>query len=642
MRNNLNSRRNICCLLLWLFILSVLPVSAAVPVRAAVSFDAEAGDMYSDDGHVINPTAAQANLEKEIQSNLVEGWPEGPAITAGSAILMDADTGILLYAKNIHDRMYPASTTKLLTALIAAENLDLHDTVTFSETAVNSVPPDGSNAGMDIGQTITVEQCLYATLVGSANECANALAEKTAGSVEAFAQLMNEKAESLGCVDSHFTNANGLYDDNHYTSAYDLCLIGKAFFANEICQVIGNTGRYHFEATPTQPDDFWLINKHALVSQEYSYDGILGGKTGYTSQSRETLVTGCYRSGMRLVCVVMKEDDPAQFLDTMTLFDYGFDYFRLMNIADNDTVHRVSLPAFFESGKDLMGSSVPALSIYPESSAVVPAGASFDDLSCEIGDNNELVYSFGGQVTGRAALIPASKILSGTQTESGTQAESGTGGGTAVSPAPSGEAHNSADLSGLPSGQAQVPAALQNNPQDEAEKDGGFTAFIPLEKILALIKPVTDFYVQKGLNGIVYINVRSFTATLIAALAIILLLHLIGRFLRAFSFAVPSARRRRRRAKPLAVRTSKDSRRTPREGRYRRLPKYTFEEYSGDYSHLKRDRRFDRSPDEFSDIDLLDYPGEENGEDDLYEQYDQDSFAGDDQFEDWDFYSDEE
>ncbi len=612
----LHGRRVLCGLLLWLFLIPVLMICTAVPVRAAVSFDAEAGDMYSADGHVINPTAAQANLELEVQSNLIDGWPQGPAITAGSAILMDADTGILLYAKNIHDRMYPASTTKLLTALIAAENLDLHDTITFSEAAVKSVPPDGSNAGMDVGQTITVEECLYATLVGSANECANALAEKTAGSVEAFADLMNEKAASLGCVDSHFANANGLYDDNHYTSAYDLCLIGKAFFANEICQVIGNTGRYHFEATPTQPDDFWLTNKHALVSQVYAYDGILGGKTGYTSQSRETLVTGCYRGGMRLVCVVMKEDDPAQFLDTMTLFDYGFNYFRLLNIADNDTAHRVSLPAFFASGRDLMGSSVPALSIYPESSAVVPVQASFDDLTCEISDSNELIYSYGGQVTGRAALIPASKILSAAPAESDA--------GAAQDPVAA-------------QGGAQSPSVLQ----EEQAQEGGVSSLIPLEKILAFIKPVTDFYVQKGLNGVVYINVRSFTATLIAALAVILLLLLIRRFLRAFSFGTTSVRRRRRRVKRLEVRTTADPRREPRrdDDRYRHLPKYTFEEYTGDYSHLNRDRRFDRSPDEFSDIDLLDYPGEESGEDDLY---DQDGFAGDDQLEDWDFYSDED
>lgn len=129
--------------------------------------------------------------------------------------------------------MYPASTTKMLTCLIAAERLQMDDTVTFSYSAVHDVPADGSNVGMDEGETITVEQCLYGIMVGSANECASAIAEKVAGSVDAFTDLMNEKAKELGCTDSHFANANGLFREDHYTSAHDLALIGKAFFENK-------------------------------------------------------------------------------------------------------------------------------------------------------------------------------------------------------------------------------------------------------------------------------------------------------------------------------------------------------------------------------------------------------------------------
>ena len=191
------------------------------------------GDVLTADGHVVNTTQAAAQKAEPIQSNELSGWPEGPAITAKSAVLLDAGTGTILYAKNIHDKMYPASTTKMLTCLLAAENLDLKDTITFSESAIAAVPADGSNIGMSVGETITVEEALYGLMVGSANECANALAEKTAGSIDAFVDMMNEKAAELGCSDSHFVNTNGLYDDNHYTSAYDLGMIGRAFFTPE-------------------------------------------------------------------------------------------------------------------------------------------------------------------------------------------------------------------------------------------------------------------------------------------------------------------------------------------------------------------------------------------------------------------------
>ena len=213
-----------------------------------------------------------------IQSNDIENWPAGPAVSAESAILMDIDTGSILYAKNIHKKSYPASTTKLLTCLIAVEQGNLDDMVSFSDTAIFSVPTDGSKIGMDVGESITLEQSLYGILVGSANEVANAVGEYISGSLEEFINLMNERAAQLGCTDSHFMNTNGLHDDNHYTSAYDLALISAAFFQNDMLCKIGNTDRYEFTATATQPDDFILKNKHRLITGEDPYDGILGRK----------------------------------------------------------------------------------------------------------------------------------------------------------------------------------------------------------------------------------------------------------------------------------------------------------------------------------------------------------------------------
>ena len=169
-----------------------------------------------------------------VESNEIENWPKGPAIGAEAAIVMEANTGIILYSKNIHEQLYPASTTKILTCLIAAETSSLDEMVSFSENAVFSIPRGSSNMGMDMGQALTMEEALYGILVGSANETANAVAEHIGGSIEGFADMMNEKAKELGCTDSHFANPNGLHDDNHYTSAYDLATIARSFFQNEL------------------------------------------------------------------------------------------------------------------------------------------------------------------------------------------------------------------------------------------------------------------------------------------------------------------------------------------------------------------------------------------------------------------------
>lgn len=328
--------------------------------------------------------AAEERKSLPIQSNEVEGWPTGPEISAQAAILMDVDTGVILYAKNIHEKAYPASTTKLLTCLLALEYGNLDDMVSFSRDAVYSVPADGSNMGMDAGEAITLEECLYGILVGSANEVANAVAEYIGNTIDGFVDMMNDYASSIGCADSHFMNANGLYDDNHYTTAYDLAQISRRFFQNEMLCKIGNTARYHFEPTSTQPDDFYLNNKHKLINGEIAYEGILGGKTGYTDEARQTLVTCAERNGMKLVCVVFKEESPTQFTDTVELLDYGFSNFQVINISEKEEKYNIEPTNFFQTGNDIFGSSKPIVSIDTESYVIIPNAASFEDLESEI------------------------------------------------------------------------------------------------------------------------------------------------------------------------------------------------------------------------------------------------------------------
>ncbi len=353
----------------------------------------------------------EARKALPIQSNEIDNWPAGPQIGAQAAILMDANTGVILYSKNIHERLYPASTTKIMTALLAMENGSLDDMVEFSHEAVFSVPADGSNMGMDEGESITLEECLYGIMVASANEAANAAGEYVSGSIDDFVALMNKRAEEMGCTDTHFMNTNGLHDPEHYTSAYDLALISSYFFRNEMLCKISNTDRHHFEPTPTQPDDFYKKNKHQLINGEIPYDGILGGKTGYTDDSRQTLVTCAEQNGMRLVCVVLKEESPDQFTDTAELFDYGFQNFQVLNISENEKKYTIESTGFLQIGDDVFGSSKPILSIDTDSYVIIPNTVTFQDLDSEIdyslSDENRVAgieYSYHGMYVGNAYL----------------------------------------------------------------------------------------------------------------------------------------------------------------------------------------------------------------------------------------------
>lgn len=392
-----------------LFSLSVL-MQASLPVHAAPE----------DASNNAFQQAAKERLLLPVQTNDLPSWPTGPAVSAQAAILMEAETGTILYAKNIHERLYPASTTKMLTCLIAAEQCALNETVHFSYEAVGSVPTDGSNMGMDAGEYLTLEECLYGIMVASANEVANAVAEHVAGSLDGFADMMNDRAARLGCQNTHFTNANGLFDEDHYTSAYDLALIARAYFQNDVLRRIGNTGTYHFIPSAGQPDDFYKTNKHSLINGEFSYEGIIGGKTGYTDAARQTLVTGCEQAGMRLICVVLKEESPAQFTDTEILFDYGYQNFTKANIADHDTRHIIRNSSFSYTGSDIFGDSTPILSIASDGYVVLPNMSDFADLTSkidyqapELKENEiaEITYYYYGTPVGSGKIVFSSRNI---------------------------------------------------------------------------------------------------------------------------------------------------------------------------------------------------------------------------------------
>ena len=353
------------------------------------------------------------NQSLAVQSNAVANWPTGPVVSAESAILMDADTGAILYAKNIHQKEYPASTTKILTTLIASERCSMDEIVDFSYDAVHDIDPGSNHIAIDPGEQLTMEECLNAILIRSANEVSFAVAEHISGTTwQDFAPIMNERAKELGCVDSNFVNPNGLPNENHYTSAYDLAMIGKAFFANEALCKMTMTHMLHISPSERQPDDIMEVNKMELIpGGKYAYPYLVGCKTGYTDVARSTLVSCAEKDGMKLICVVMKDENPNYYEDTIALFDYGFSNFQRVNISQTETRYNIENAGSFYSGNDIFGNSTPILELNQTDCITLPNTTTFQDAVSNISyDNTEpgqvavITYTYNDVVLGTASL----------------------------------------------------------------------------------------------------------------------------------------------------------------------------------------------------------------------------------------------
>lgn len=373
-----------------------------------------------------------AQQEMTVESNEIPGWPTGPVVTAESAILMEAETGAILYAKNIHARQYPASTTKILTTLIAMEQCSLDEWVTFSRAAIYDTPSDSNHIAMDVGQQLTMEDCLNAILIRSANEVSFAVAEHISGtSWQDFAEIMNRRAEELGCVDSHFVNPNGLPDENHYTSAYDLAMIGRAFFANEVLCRMSLTPRLHILPNDHMPYEKLENSKNELLpGKTYGYDGLVGAKTGYTNAARSSLVSCAERDGLKLICVVLRDEAPAQYEDTIALFNYGFSNFARVNVSQAETKYNIADTGFFYGEHDIFGSSTPLLSLNQEAYIVLPRTVDFADTVSSIsydtaneGQAAIIEYSYQGVALGSVSVDLAVSQEKGYSFESGMLGE---------------------------------------------------------------------------------------------------------------------------------------------------------------------------------------------------------------------------
>ena len=363
-------------------------------------------------------------------------WPLDPGCQSEAGIVMDLDSGAVLFAQNIHVQEYPASITKLLTALVVVENASMDEQVTFSHDAVYNVESgSGNKLQLEEGDVLSVKDCLYVMLLQSSNQAANALAEHVGGSREAFADMMNEKAASLGCRESHFVNPSGLNDPEQLTSAYDMAQIGAAVFGNPTLLEICSTTSATLPPTINNPNGRTYSMEHKLVvtgdsSDENYYPSAVAGKTGYTSLAGQTLVTYAEQDGRRQVAVTLKSTQRTHYSDTKTILDFGFARFKNVSVAENETDYVTG-----EEPVTIGDETYSPSDLYLDEKAVVtlPNDAQFSDadkyLQTEIpashpeGAVARIIYTYNDRQIGVAWVYSTKAASAPVSAEDGTDNE---------------------------------------------------------------------------------------------------------------------------------------------------------------------------------------------------------------------------
>ena len=331
--------------------------------------------------------AATDTAASSITTNQISGWPQGPEITSEAAVILEDSTGTTLYAKNMDEVLYPGSTVKIMTCLLALENSNLTDEVTMTATGVSGVTDGGANISAQLDEVFTMEQCLYAIMVASANDIALQVAEHIGGSVENFVAMMNTRAAQLGCTNTVFTNPTGLPDENQHTTAHDMAMIMKAATENPSFSPIASANTYTIPATNVSGGARSLTSKFTMTnnSSDAYYQGCLGGKEGFTEASQSTLVCSAQRNDVTLICVVLKGASGQTDDEAITLLDYGFSNFQLLTLGQDD------------------------FSLMSGGQVIVPAGASEDSLTVQdtpAGDQVNRTYFYSGVQVGTAVMEP--------------------------------------------------------------------------------------------------------------------------------------------------------------------------------------------------------------------------------------------
>ena len=298
-------------------------------------------------------------------TNVFSATTPEPKIYSEAALLVDSKTGKILYAKNENERKYPASTTKILTAILTIENCKMDEIVTVDYDSIMQVPSGYTVAALEVGEQLTVEQLLQVLLIHSANDAANVLAKHVSGSIDEFANLMNSKLAELGCVNSHFTNPSGKHDDNHYTTATDMVKLMNYCMENETFRELSGSKNCIIPATNKYEQRIYTNSNELLVkdtreiSSNYYYPYAIAGKTGYTAEAKNCLVSVSLKDNLQLTCVVfgcIKTDDglSAKFVDSKNLYEYGYNNYTLKKICDKESIAKqIEIPNATKETKEL-------------------------------------------------------------------------------------------------------------------------------------------------------------------------------------------------------------------------------------------------------------------------------------------------
>ena len=285
-----------------------------------------------------------------LNCNFTFAASDEPNLVSEAAILIDSNTNKILYSKNADQKMYPASTTKILTAILTLENCNLDDEVTVSDTAILDIPEGYSSANLQFGEVLTVEQLLQLLLVHSANDAANVLAEHVGGSIESFVSMMNTKVHDLGLENTHFTNAYGLHDENHYTTAYDLAIIMKYCVQNNDFRRIAGSASVAIPATnKSGVRKYDSTNDLIIPNSKNYYQYLTAGKTGFTTPAGECLVTSAYKNDIELICVILGgsqtvNNSSLRFSETKELYEYGYNNYSLKPIvSEGNSIYNVTI-----------------------------------------------------------------------------------------------------------------------------------------------------------------------------------------------------------------------------------------------------------------------------------------------------------
>lgn len=363
---------------------------------------------------------ADARNEAAVSNDVSTPWPQGflqSELYSRSVVVMDVDSGAVLYAKKPDHRRFPASITKILTAYVALTNCkSLDETVTFSKNAIYKT--EGSGIARDVGEKLTLEQCLYAMMLESANECAYAIAEQVGadmgGGYNTFIQKMNQTAKQIGCKKTHFVNPNGLPDQSHYTSAADMARIARLAYSDSTFRKIVSTKSYKIPKTNKNKHSLTCYNHHAMIcnnrTNRYLYKWAVGGKTGFTNASWNTLVTYAKKGGKTYVCVVMKSSYDAQYKETKKLLNYCFDHFSSVNVAKKETRYSEEQLKDELTAAGVAKKSVSSVAINKNAAISLPKGADIADTKAVLSwsgsqqPSGQLDYTYGGYPVGTAQI----------------------------------------------------------------------------------------------------------------------------------------------------------------------------------------------------------------------------------------------